>query len=179
MALMIMNEKWTRWYRLCTRIICPFCVAIVPLIFYDLIAPAKETDDAVITGKTTYYRRGADVCNIEAKGHYTYREEVSLNVYRTAQVGDRLRVSLSPIFSEWKTMEVVRSGKVLVAARGSDLYWMGAIGLVFLLSLAAFLPERLLFANVLLVITIPVLDFAGVLILVRFLQLWTGQIEKM
>ncbi len=88
-------------------------------------------------------------------------------------------MSLSPIFSEWKTMEVIRAGHVLVSSRGADLYWMGAFGLLFLLSLAAFLPERVLFSNLVLVIAIPVLDFVAVLLWLRFVQLWTGQIDKM
>jgi hypothetical protein len=104
---------------------------------------------------------------------------VSRRVYATAAVGDMLRVSLSPIFTEWKTMEVVRAGKTLISARGSDLYWMGAIGLVLLVSLAAYLPERILFSNLVLVITLPVVNFAAVLLWLRFVQLWTGQIEKM
>ncbi|MGD9874112.1 MAG: hypothetical protein AB7T27_07545 [Kiritimatiellia bacterium] len=162
-----------------TRLLAPLCVAIAPLILYDIVSPAKETDEAIITGKTTYYNRGKNICNLEAKGRYTYREEVSRRVYATAEVGDTLRVSLSPIFKEWKTMEVVRSGKTLISARGSDLYWMGAIGLLFLVSFAAYLPDRILFSNLILVITLPVVNFAAVLLWLRFVQLWTGQIEKM
>ena len=176
---MIMNDKWLRFYRLITRLLCPFCVAISPLIFYDLFAPATEIDDAIITGKTTYYQRGKDLFTIEARGRYTYMEGVSPIIYRTTQIGDTLRVSLSPIFSEWKNMELIRSGTVLITTRGSDLYWMGAIGILFLISLAAFLPERILFSHLLLVIALPVINLIGLLLWLRFVLLWTGQIDKM
>lgn len=174
-----MNQKWKSWYRVVTRLLAPLCAAIAPLILYDLVSPATETDEAIITGKSTYYYRGKTICNLEAKGRYTYREEVSYRVYNAATVGDSLLVSLSPIFSEWKTMAVVRDGHIIISARGSDLYWMGVMGLAFLVGLAAYLPEHRLFANLLLVISVPVLDFGAVLLWVRFVQLWTGQIEKL
>jgi hypothetical protein len=63
-------------------------------------------------------RRAAPVFLVEAKGRYTYREEVSARIFSAIQVGDELRVSLSPVFTEWKTVEVV--------------------------GLSAFLPERVL-----------------------------------
>ncbi len=147
--------------------LAPLCVAITPLILYDIVSPAKETDEAIITGKTTYSSRGKDIFKLEAKGRYTYREEVSRRVHATAEAGDTLRVCLSPIFKEWKTMEVVRSGKTLISASGSDLYWMGAFGLLFLVSLAAYFPDRRLFTNLILVITLPVLNFTAVLLWIR------------
>ena len=180
LANTIMNEKWKKWYRWGTRALCPFCVTIVPLIFFDLIVPAKEHDEAVIVGKAISHQiRGADSHIIRAKGRYSYREDVSPNVYQKAQLGDTLRVSLTPIFSEWKTIEVIRAGNVIVSARGTDLYWMAAFGLFFLLSLAAFLPEQILFSTRILPIIVPVTNFVGVLLWWRLIQLWTGQIEKM
>lgn len=124
-----MNGKWKRWYRWCTRALCPFCVAIAPLIFYDLIVPAKDRDEAVITGKAIHHQgRWPDSHIIRAKGKYSYREDVSPDVYREVQLGDTLLVSLTPIFSEWKRMEVIREGNVIISERGTDLYWMAAFG---------------------------------------------------
>ena len=56
---------------------------------------------------------------------------------------------------------------------------MGVMGLFFLLGLAAFLPERAPFAHLLLVIAVPVLDFAALLVGLRLVLVWMGQIEKM
>jgi hypothetical protein len=65
---------------------------------------------------------------------------------------------------------------------------MGAMGLLFLVGLAAFLSERVLFPErlfsshpwmTLLVITVPVLDFAALLLGLRLVRVWIGQIEKM
>ena len=76
-------------------------------------------------------------------------------------------------------MEVVRNGQVVATARGPELYGMAAMALFLLVGVAAFLPERVLFAHLLLVITVPVLDFAAVLLGLRLVGVWMGQIEKM
>lgn len=192
-----MNLSWKRVYLLATRLLAPLCATLAILIFYDLAVHATQIDDARVVGKT----RGRRARNtIHAQGRYTYREDVSARLFRTIHVGDTLHVSLSPVFTEWKTMEVVRNGQVVAAARGPELYGMGAMGLFFLLGLAAFLPERVLFAYpllgitvpvtrpmkitlrdliVILVITVPVLDFTALLFGFRLVLVWMGQIEKM
>ena len=174
-----MNLSWKRLYLLATRLLAPLCAILAILIFYDLAARATQIDDARVAGKTQSTRRARTVYTIQARGRYTYREDVSAQLFRTIHVGDTLHVSLSPVFTEWKTMEVVRNGQVIAAARGPELYGMGAMGLFFLLALAAFLPERVLFAHLLLVITVPVLDFTALLFGLRLVLVWMGQIEKM
>ena len=174
-----MNLSWKRLYLLATRLLAPLCAILAILIFYDLAARATQIDDARVVGKTQSTRRARTVYTIQARGRYTYREDVSAQLFRTIHVGDTLHVSLSPVFTEWKTMEVVRNGQVVAAARGPELYGMGAMGLFFLLGLAAFLPERVLFAHLLLVVTVPVLDYAAVLLGLRLVLVWMGQIEKM
>lgn len=174
-----MNPTWKRRYLLVTRLLAPLCAALALLIFYDLATPATRTDAARVVGKTQGTRKARTVYTVEAKGRYTYREDVSARAFRTIQVGDTLHVSLSPVFTEWKTMEVVRNGQVVAATRGPELYGMGAMGLFFLVGLAAFLPERLLFTHQLLAITVPVLDFTALLFGFRLVLVWMGQIEKM
>ena len=174
MAETIMKEKWKQWYRLGTRLLCPFCVAIVLVFPFDLIAPANEHDEVIVTQKGTYYNRSGTHYNISAKGRRTYREEVPSRIYQTAKEGDTLRVSLSPLLKKWRTIDVVRDGVVLVSGRGSELYWMGGCALLFLLSLAAFLPERVLFSNRPLVILLLLLNFIAIWLWVYFIRLWTG-----
>ena len=100
-------------------------------------------------------------------------------MFERLEKGDTLRVSLSRFFSEWKNLEVIRDGQIIARMRGEDLYCMGLFGVLFLLSCAAFLPDRFLFHNLIVVITLPVIDLMSVMLWVRFIQLWTGQIEKM
>ena len=77
--------------------------------------------------------------------------------------------------------------RVVAATRGPELYGMGAVGLLYLVGLAAFLPERLLFPHqlaggdykVILAVTVPVLDFTALLLGFRLVLVWMGQIEKM
>ena len=85
-------------------------------------------------------------------------------------------------------MDVVRNGTIIAATRGwRELSGMVAMGLLLLVGLAAFLPERVLFPEQLLsahpritvlVIAVPVVDFAAVLIGSRLVQVWMGQIEN-
>jgi hypothetical protein len=174
-----MNPTWKGRYLLVTRLLAPLCVALALLVFYDLATPATRADAARVIAKVQRTRRGWPVYTVEAKGRYAYRKDVSARIFRTIQVGDTLRVSLSPVFTEWKTLEVVRNGRVVVATRGPELYGMAAMGLFFLVGLAAVLPERLLFTHQLLVITVPVLDFTALLFGYRLVLVWMGQIEKM
>ena len=174
-----------------TRLLAPLCAALALLFFYDLAAPANQTDTARVIRKARQMRRAKPVFVVEAKGRYTYREDVSVRIFRAIEVDDELHVSLSPVFTEWKTVEVVRNGRVITAARGlalHELSGMGAMGLLLLIGLAAFLPARLIFPErllsshpwmTLLLITVPVLDFAALLIGLRLVRVWMGQIEKM
>ena len=175
----MMNPKFKIWYKVLTRILCPFCVAMFGLIAYDLVMPATQTDEASVTGTSKHFVNNRHTYSVQAQGRYRYNEGVSRSMFERLEKGDTLRVSLSRFFSEWKSLEVIRDGQIIARMRGDDLYWMGLFGVLFLLSCAAFLPDRFLFHNLIVVITLPVIDLMSVMLWVRFIQLWTGQIEKM
>jgi VCBS repeat-containing protein len=188
MCVSVSATTWKRLYLVVTRLLAPLCASLALLFFYDLAATATETDNARVVAKAQRTQRARSVFIIEAKGRYSYREDVSARIFRTIQLGDTLHVSLTPVFTEWKTMEVVRNGTVVAATRGPELSGMGAMGLLLLIGLAAFLPERILFPERLLsahpritvlVIAVPVIDFAAVLLGARLVQVWMGHIEKM
>src|SRR5262245_49207631 len=180
---------WKKGYLTLTRLLAPLCAVLALLFFYDVVATAAETDTARVIAKTQRLRRATPVFIIEAKGRYSYSEDVSARLFRTIQVGDTIHVSLTPVFTEWKTLEVVHNGTVVAATRGwRELSGMVAMGLLLLVGLAAFLPERTLFPErllsaqpriLVLVIAVPVVDFVAVLIASRLVQVWMGQIEKM
>jgi hypothetical protein len=185
------HATWKGLYLVVTRLLAPLCAAVALLFFYDLATPATGADTARVVGKAERLRRATRHFVVHAKGRYTYREDVSARLFRTIEVGDELRVSLSPVFTEWKSMEVVRNGRVVTAARTSELpelSGMAVMGLFLLVGLGAFLPERRLFPERLLsaypktmclVVAVPVLDLVAVLLGLRLLQVWMGQIEKM
>lgn len=175
----MMNPKFKTWYKVLTRLLCPLCIAMFGFIAYDLVMPATQTDAASVTGKSKHFVNNRHNYSVQAQGRYRYNEEVSRSMFERLEKGDTLRVSLSRFFSEWKTLEVLREGKIIARTRGDDLYYMGLFGLLFLLSLAAFLPDRILFQNLIVVITLPIVNLVGVMLWIRFIQLWTGQIEKM
>src|SRR5262245_14916745 len=172
-------NAWKGRYLFVTRLLTPLCAALAFLIFYDLGTPATRSDAARVVGKVQRTRRARPVYTVEASGRYTYRKDVSPRIFRTIQVGDTLRVSLSPVFTEWKAMEIVRDGRVVTATRGPELYGMAVMGLLFLVGVAAFLPERLFFTHPLLAITVPVIDFTVLLFGYWLALVWMGHIEKM
>ncbi len=87
-----------RPYILVTRLLCPFCLAVTALIVYDVMTPARETDEATVTGKTRNSRRGGYTYYLEAKGRHTYRENVSSQVFQKVERGDILRLNLTSFF---------------------------------------------------------------------------------
>lgn len=181
---------WQRVYLLVTRLLAPFCAALALLFFYDLAAPAAQTDTPRVVEKVRRSRRGLPVFYVEATGRHGYREEVSARIFRTVEVGDTLNVSLSPVLAEWKTMEVVRNGRVVTAARWHELRelsGLAALGLFLLAGLGALLPGHVLFPDrlfsarariVALVVTVPVVDLVAVLLWLRLVQMWMGYIER-
>jgi hypothetical protein len=112
---------WKRVYLLVTRLLAPLCAALALLFFYDLATPAIQTDTPHVVRKVRRSRRGMPVFTVEATGRHSYREEVSARIFGTVEVGDTLHVSLSPVLAEWKSMEVVRNGRVVTAARWHEL----------------------------------------------------------
>lgn len=175
----MMNPRFKRMYKIVTRILCPFCVAMFGFIAYDIVMPVTETDEAVVTGMTKRHMNRRYTYFVQGQGRYCYNEGISRSMYQRLQKGDTLHVSLSRFFGEWKSLEVVRDGRTIARTRGDDLYYMGLFGILFLLSVAAFLPDRLLFSNLIVLIMLPVVNFAGVILWIKFIQLWTGQIDKM
>ncbi len=174
-----MNPIFKKCYKLITRLLCPLCLVMFGFIAYDIVMPATQTDEATVTGKTKHFAKGGYSYFVHGQGKYRYNEEISRPLYERLEKGDTLRVSLSHFFSEWKTLEIERNGNVYARTRGNDLYWMGLFGILFLLSAAAYLPDQLLFEKMVVVVMLPVVNFAAVLLLLRFIQLWTGQIDKM
>jgi hypothetical protein len=90
---------WKKWYLVVTRLLAPLCAALALMFFYDLAAPANQTDTAQVVGKARQMRRAKPVFVVEAKGRYNYREDVSARIFRAIQVDDELQVSLSPVFT--------------------------------------------------------------------------------
>lgn len=169
-----------RWFIRVTRTLCPFCVALFGLIAYDIIMPAGSTDEATVTGTSKHKKaKGADNYLVQARGRYTYNENITRALYERVKPGDTLHISLSRFFSEWKTLDVVRDGTLVFRATGKEIYIMGLFGLLFLISVCAFLPERILFAKNPLLFVLPIINLIAVVVWIRFILLWTGHIDKM
>jgi hypothetical protein len=167
-------------FKIITRILAIPTALLAFFIFSDLVSSPSNFDQAKIIDKYTFRRsKGGISYNIKAKGNYSYDEEVSKKFFDTANVEDTINVSLTKLFSEWKTLELIREGKPLIKTTGTDIYSLGIFGLLFLAALLAFLPEGIIFSNLALVISLPLLNFAAIMIWAKLLLVWFGLIGKM
>jgi hypothetical protein len=174
-----LGEKYKKPFRKFTRVLVWPSVVIACVIFYDLIAPASNFDQAVITRKNTYHGRTGINYNIQAKGNFDYNEKVSKQFYNSALIGDTINVALSRFFAEWKSIELIRNDKVIIKNTRTDIYYMGIFGLLFLVPLLAFLPKETLFSKPLIIVCIPILELLAVALCVKFILVLAGVIEKM
>ncbi len=76
-----MNSKFRKIYRVVTRLLCPLCVVMFGFIAYDLIMPATQTDEAVVTGMTKRFSDGRHTYSVQGQGRYRYNEEVNRSMY--------------------------------------------------------------------------------------------------
>jgi hypothetical protein len=63
-------------------------------IAYDLVMPATQTDEAVVTGTSKHFVNNRHTYSVQGQGRYRYNEEVSRSMYERLQKGDTLRISL-------------------------------------------------------------------------------------
>jgi hypothetical protein len=95
----MMHPKFRAAYKIVTRGLCPFCVALFALIAYDLVMPATRTDEVAVNGKTKHFRKGVATYHVQGHGRYRYNEAIRRSLYERVQHGDTLRVSLSRVLS--------------------------------------------------------------------------------
>lgn len=179
-----------------TRALCPFCLILAGLSFYDLTMPATTTDTAIVTGKTSAYEgRGGRAYRVQAKGRFNYNERITRSLYGLIQQGDGLQIRMSRFFSEWKTVSVVRYGVTIDTRQPRGLLYMGLMAGWFLLSTAAFLPPRVLFSYRILTsktkllrrpvrqysilpIMVATTDFVALAMWYRLIGVWMGHFDK-
>ena len=130
-----MKRSTQTWILVLIRVLAVPTALLTVLIAYDLFGPAARFDEARVTRRYVYRSRQGKDYNIEAQGRFHYNGTVGRNFYDRVRVGDTIKVELSRFFSEWKSLELVRDGKVLARTTGVDIYAMGLFGLLFLVAL--------------------------------------------
>lgn len=148
------------------------------IIVTDIFSPYGVEDKAIVLGKYISSSKHGDSYNLKAQGDFEYNEAISKSFYEHVHRGDILKVKLSRIFMEWKSVELIKSGKVVAVEKGVDIYYMGIFGLAFLLTTFSFKSIEYIQSNKLILIGIPVLEIAAVAIFVKVLLYMLGYIEK-
>lgn len=147
------------------------------LSLVDTFLPSRSDDEAVVNAKEVWHARGTTY-NITAQGRLHYSESVSRGFYTAVTKGSILRITLTPIFSEWKKVEVMDGGQVVVTGRGQDLLWIPAVGLVLLFPVLSF-RNAAIWYNFQYLIVIGVAEFGGLLVFGKLVLVWLGLVEKM
>lgn len=106
----------------------------------DVIMAPRETDEAVVTGKRKFHhaKQGTDYSVTAHSEKREYNESVSVSFHSAARKGDTLLIQLTPVFREWKSVQVVRDGRVIHRGSGVDMYAMVIMGAFFILTLYSF-----------------------------------------
>ncbi len=165
-------KKIIQWLSIPTALVAIFLIA-------DIILPSLQKDQAVITSK--FISRGGKsgtTYNIKAEGKFRYNEQVDSNLYRKVNIGDIIDIRLSIFFKELKQINVPRNGKVVSTYRGTDIYYMGLFGIIFLFPLfISYINKKYLSKKVILYGTLGV-EVIALIILLRILLVLFGVLPK-
>jgi hypothetical protein len=150
---------------------------IALLIFSDCIVTNHEIDRAIVKEKYISIGSSTDYY-INAKGKYSYSEPVSKAFYDKLNVGDDVVIRLTPVFKEWKSIELMRGGVLTATTTGIDVYYMSIMGIALLIPLLSFKSDEYIRSQIVLMIVIPLFEFISILILFKFFLVWVGIFDK-
>jgi hypothetical protein len=150
---------------------------IALLIFSDSVITGCEMDRAIVSKKyvsiassTEYY--------VAAKGNHSYYEAVSKDFYDRLNIGDHVIIRLTPVFKEWRSIELIREGVIVAKTRGTDMYYMSMMGVALLIPLFSFKSETYITSQLALLITIPLFEVITLLIIFKFFLVWMGVFDR-
>ncbi len=131
--------RWAKpWSVPVLRVGAVWTVILAILIAYDIVAPTTREDEAVVTKLTRRRMKSGITYDVHAHGRKEYLEGVARVVWEKVQVGDHLRLQLTPFFGEWKQVVVLRDGRVIETFSGEDRLYMILFSLFFLVPLLFF-----------------------------------------
>ena len=164
---------------LLVRLFATFSLLAGIAVFYDLFLATADHDSASITEKARTTGRGAS-SSIHARGRFQYTETVPPRFWRLCETGDSLDLSLTPVFKEWRHVTLVRSGAVIAETMGTDIIYMGLLGVAFLAvaAVSLFSPTVVL-RKPLYWIPVSVVDLTAALLFGKYMAVLAGVVEKM
>jgi len=156
------------WVTLGLRILSIPSALIALLIFSDCIVTNHEIDRAIVKEKHVSIGSSKDYF-VAAEGKYSYSEGVSRDFYDKLNIGDDVVIRLTPFFKEWKSIELVRGGVIIAKTTGTDMYYMGIMGIAFLIPLLYFQSEEYIRSQIVLMILIPLFEVISLLVIFKFI----------
>jgi hypothetical protein len=161
------------------RVFAIFSLVTGVAVLCDLCLASTEHDSATITEKTPATGRRSRTY-IYARGHFHYCENVPPRFWSLCEVGDTLKISLTPVFKEWRHVALVRNGAVIAAASGRDIFYMALFGVIFLAVAAVSMVEPgILLRKPLCLISALVVDLVAALLCAKYVAVLAGAVEKM
>ena len=106
----------------------------------DLALPPVPAEAVKVAGKerVSHGKRGDDYLVRVQGAEGSRRENVSPALFHEVQAGDSLRIERTPIWGEWRSVRLLREGRVVYESAGLDIYAMAVLGVLFILCLYAF-----------------------------------------
>lgn len=105
----------------------------------DVFISKPEQEEAIVINKyESYAGKGGHRFWLEVKGQHTYSQDVGSWFYNKCSLNDTVKLSVTPLFKEWRYISLVRHGIVVARITPSNTYWLEGFGA------ASFLPLLLL-----------------------------------
>lgn len=155
-------------------------IVVASLVFYDLVAPATVSDEAVIQDKQVRRMKGINYY-IRARGkRFGHFEEVSREFYEKVQSGDTIVIKLSPIFLEAQSIAFVDDGWIRAETGGGERMAMVLFTLAGFLTLLPFVKGPAFFsrANTLIIVLCPIMGLVSIAILFKLVLAFLGVIDR-
>jgi hypothetical protein len=165
------------WISLGLRILSIPSALIALLIFVDCVVTNHEIDRAMVKEKFVSIGSSTDYY-VKAKGKYSYSEPVSKGFYNKLNVGDDVLIRLTPLFKEWKSIELIRGGVIIAKTTGTDMYYMSIMGIALLIPLLSFKSEAYIRSQLALLIVIPLFEVISILIIFKFFLVLVGIFDR-
>jgi hypothetical protein len=159
------------------RILAIPAAVVGGLAFCDLFLLPPQPDSAVITDKSAS-SGGPGQCMIYAKGQFDYGEAVPRAFYSICDIGDRIELSLTPVFKEWRDVRIVRDGASVARSRGTDISFLALFCVAFFIPALSFVVPSRWTNNKAFAAFAGLLELIALLVLLKFVAVYFGWFQK-
>jgi hypothetical protein len=159
------------------RILAIPAAVVGGLAFCDLFLFSPTHDSAVITYKGAG-SGGSGPHMIYANGQFSYGEGVPRPFYSVCNIGDRIELSLTPVFKEWRQVILVRDGANVATSHGTDIVFLSMFCVAFFVPALSFVAPRRWTDNKAFAAFAGLLELIALLVLLKFVAVYFGWFQK-